>query len=280
MPAATLYIVATPLGHMGDLSPRASETLRTVAVVAAEDTRRTQGLLAAIGASPRLLSYHAHSDDKREQALLELLRDGHDVALVTDAGTPAISDPGVALVAAARKAGFRVVPIPGPNAVVTALSASGLSGDRFLFLGFVPRKGSDRRELLDEACRSTRTVVLFEAANRLDALLTDLVAIAGDDRQVVVARELTKLHEDIRGGTLAEVAAHYVASPPRGEVTVVLAGRDGRHDQPVINSEAVTAAIESQLAAGESRREVARKVSVEFGVPRNEAYRMVMEFKS
>ena len=137
----TLYVVATPLGHLGDLSPRAAEVLRTVPVVAAEDTRRTQGLLSAIDAHPRLLSYHAHSHQRREDDLLALLEEGQDVALVTDAGTPAISDPGVELVAAARMAGMRVVPIPGPTAVATALSASGLPGDRHLFLGFLPRHG-------------------------------------------------------------------------------------------------------------------------------------------
>jgi 16S rRNA (cytidine1402-2'-O)-methyltransferase len=265
---------------MGDLSPRAADTLRNVAYVAAEDTRRTLGLLAAIGASPRLLSYHAHSDDRREGLLLDLLRDGKDVALVTDAGTPAISDPGVLLVAAARQAGFRVIPIPGPSAVATALSAGGISGDRYLFLGFVPRKGRERRELLAEAARSTRTVVLFEAANRLTALLTDLMEVAGADRVAVVARELTKLHEEIRSGALSELIEYFTTTPARGEVTLVLTGRDDRHDVAELDVDALNAAIATRLASGESRREVARSVSVDFKLPRNEAYRMVMDYQS
>ncbi|MGH7592736.1 MAG: 16S rRNA (cytidine(1402)-2'-O)-methyltransferase, partial [Gemmatimonadales bacterium] len=203
MPAGTLYIVATPLGNLGDLSPRAAEILRTVHTVAAEDTRRTLGLLSAIDAHPRLVSYHAHSTSHRAHALLGLLAEGRDVALVTDAGTPAISDPGAEIVAAARALGIRVTPIPGPSAVATALSAAGLGGDRYLFLGFVPRKGEPRRRLLERAAGERWTVVFFEAPGRLGELLDDLMALCGDERQVVVARELTKMHEEIRSGTLS-----------------------------------------------------------------------------
>src|SRR3954447_6499983 len=159
----TLYIVATPLGNLGDLSSRAAEVLRTVAVVAAEDTRRTRGLLTHLGASPQLLSYHAHSDDRRLERLLDILRDGRDVALVSDAGTPAVSDPGADFVAAARAAGVPVVPVPGPSAVATALSAAGLKGERYLFLGFVPRKGGERGRLLARAAAEEWSVVFFEA---------------------------------------------------------------------------------------------------------------------
>lgn len=277
MAPGTLYVVATPLGHLADLSPRASDTLRTVDTVAAEDTRRTQGLLATIGAAPRLLSYHAHSDARREAALLEILREGRDVALVTDAGTPAISDPGTGLVAAARTAGIRVVPIPGPSAVPAAISASGLPGDRYLFLGFLPRKGSDRRALIDRAAREPWTVVCFEAANRLDALLEDLVAACGPARPVVIARELTKIHEELRGGTLAEVREHFQATPPRGEVTLVLGGAPAGHDAPVHDPALIAEVIAAGLAAGASRKDVARQVAAQFGLARNEAYRLVME---
>ncbi|HET9133907.1 MAG TPA: 16S rRNA (cytidine(1402)-2'-O)-methyltransferase [Gemmatimonadales bacterium] len=277
MTLGTLYVVATPLGHLGDLSPRASETLRGVDTVAAEDTRRTQGLLATIGATPRLLSYHAHSEARREVLLLEILRDGRDVALVTDAGTPAISDPGTGLVAAARAAGIRVVPIPGPSAVPTAISASGLPGDRYLFLGFLPRKGSERRALIERAAREPWTVVCFEAANRLDGLLEDLIAACGTDRPVVVARELTKLHEELRGGTLQEVREHFLATPPRGEVTVVLGGAPAGSDVVRHDPAEISEAIRAGLAAGESRKDVARKVAAQFNLARNDAYRLVME---
>src|SRR5580765_3579933 len=163
----SLHVVATPLGNLGDLSVRAMEVLRAVPGVAAEDTRRTRGLLSHLRASPRLLSYHAHSEEPRLETLLEILHDGRDVALVSDAGTPVVSDPGTDLVAAARASGVTVVPIPGPSAVATALSAAGLKGDRYLFLGFVPRKGSERARLLARAAAEEWSVVFFEAPPRL-----------------------------------------------------------------------------------------------------------------
>ncbi len=276
MASGTLFVIGTPLGNLGDLSTRATEALRAVAVVAAEDTRRTRGLLAAIEAHPaRLLSYHAHSRPDRLHALVALLVEGRDVALVTDAGTPGVSDPGPVLVREAREAGVRVVPIPGPSAVTTALSASGLPADRYRFLGFVPRKGRDRAAALAEAQGSPDTVVLFEAANRLVDLLDELASsLAG--REAVVCRELTKLHEECRGGSLTELAEHYRAHPPLGEVTLVLAGRPVAEAAPA-DPQAVRGAIADWLAAGESRREVARRVSAEFGISRNEAYQLVMD---
>ena len=203
-----LYVVATPLGNLGDLSLRAMEVLRAVPVVAAEDTRRTRGLLSHLGASPRLLSYHAHSEEPRLEALLEILHDGRDVALVSDAGTPVVSDPGTDLVAAARASGVTVIPIPGPSAVATALSAAGLKGDRYLFLGFIPRKGGERARLLARAAAEEWSVVFFEAPPRLADLLEDLALAVGDSRRAVVALELTKLHEEFRAVTLAELAGY------------------------------------------------------------------------
>lgn len=280
MAIGTLYVVGTPLGHLGDLSERVIATLRTVAVVAAEDTRHSRRLLSAIGASPRkLLSYHAHSDRGREETFLELLRAGEDVALITDAGTPAVSDPGVDLVAAAHAEGIRVVPIPGPSAVATLLSAGGMAADRYLFLGFVPRKGRERRELLARAIASPFTVVWFEAANRLAHLLEDLVELAGPDRVAVVGRELTKIHEEVRRGPLQALLVHYRLHPPLGEVTLLLAGLP----EPVREAPDAAAlglaqdAIREWLSAGESRREVVRRVSAEFGLSRNDAYRLVMD---
>lgn len=278
-PPGTLYVVATPLGHLGDLSARVIQTLRSVDTVAAEDTRRTLGLLASIEAHPRLLSYHAHSTDTRADALLAVLTAGRDVALVTDAGTPAISDPGHELVAAARAAGIPVVPIPGPSAVATALSAAGLPGDRYLFLGFIPRKGPERKRLIGRAASEPWTVVCFEAANRLPELLTDLATACGPERPAVVCRELTKLHEEFRAGTLASLAAHYEETPARGEVTLVVAGRGdgGGDDEPVIDPAEIVAAVRRGLDAGESRKDLVRMVSTRFGLPRNDAYRLVMD---
>ena len=280
MSAGTLYIVATPLGNLGDLSPRAAETLRTAHTVAAEDTRRTLGLLSALDAHPRLVSYHAHSAAKRTGSLLQVLADGGDVALVTDAGTPAISDPGNEFVTAARAAGIRVVPIPGPSAVATALSASGLVGDRYLFAGFVPRKGAARRRLLERAAGEPWSVVFFEAPGRLAELLDDLVALCGASRQAVVARELTKLHEEIRGGTLSELHAYYLRHEPLGEVTLVVAGQPADEAEGVIVDPAdVAAAIAERLGAGDSRKDVVRMVSARFGLARNDAYRLVTEHR-
>jgi len=274
MPPATLYVLATPLGNLGDLSVRATDTLRRVPVVAAEDTRRVRGLLTHIGAQPKVLSFHAHSPARRRQLLLEILADGRDVALVTDAGTPGISDPGEDLVAAVRAAGIAVVPIPGPSAVATALSAAGLPADRYLFLGFLPRKGRERERLLREAARAPWTVVLYEAPTRLSGLLAELVPLAGAGRQVVIARELTKLYEEFTTGTLEELVSYYEASPPRGEITVVLAGRgDEAPEAPVADLAARGAAL---LAEGWSRKDTVHRLVEESGVPRNEAYRIVM----
>jgi 16S rRNA (cytidine1402-2'-O)-methyltransferase len=276
MPPGTLYVVATPLGNLGDLTLRAGEVLRQVPVVAAEDTRHTRGLLTHLGASPQLLSFHAHSDARRVEVLLDILRDGRDVALVSDAGTPVVSDPGAELITAVREAGLRIVPIPGPSAVATALSAAGLGGDRYLFLGFVPRKGSERTRLLARAVQEEWPVVFFEAPPRLTALLRDLAAAAGAGRRAVVTRELTKLHEDIRGGTLAELEAHYEATEPRGELTVVLAGT-GKPAEPPDRTEEAVELAQTLLADGATRKEVVRRLTDALGLPRNDAYRLVME---
>jgi 16S rRNA (cytidine1402-2'-O)-methyltransferase len=271
----TLYVVATPLGNLGDLSPRAAEVLRQAGVVAAEDTRRTRGLLSHLGASPTLLSFHAHSGERRVDTLLEILKDGRDLALVTDAGTPGVSDPGTDLVAAALEAGLTVVPIPGPSAVATALSGAGLPADRYLFLGFIPRKGTDRSRLLARAAAEEWSVVFFEAPSRLVGLLEDLAAAAGPGRTALVARELTKLHEELRRGTLAELADYYSLTPPRGELTIVLEGTGAPATPPDRTADAVEEAT-ALLAEGLSRREVARRITETLGISRNDAYRLVM----
>ena len=276
MRPGTLYVVATPLGNLGDLSSRAAEVLRTAPVVAAEDTRRTRGLLTHLGAAPTLLSFHAHSDLQRIESLLDILRSGRDVALVSDAGTPTISDPGTDLVIQARTAGIAVVPIPGASAVATALSASGLPGDRYLFLGFIPRKGRERTRLLTRAAAEEWSVVFYEAPPRLVTLLEDLIPLTGPDRPAVVARELTKLHEEIRSGTVGELVDYYTATPPRGEITVVLQGTGAPAPEPDRTEDAMEQAS-SLLAEGLTRREVVRRLTDSLGMPRNEAYRLVME---
>ena len=272
--AGTLYVVATPLGNLGDLTGRAAEVLRQVAVVAAEDTRRSQGLLSHLGAHPRLISFHAHSPEKRIATLLERLEGGDDVALVSDAGTPGVSDPGAELVAAARAAGVRVVPIPGVSAVTAALSASGLPADRYLFLGFLPRKGSERRRLLAQAAAAACTVVLYESPLRLAALLEDLAQAAGGARKAVVARELTKMFEEFRTGTLDELVQVYAGEPPRGEITLLLEGGEPAAEDPGPEIDLVAEATRL-LAEGETRKDAVRLLVERLGVPRNEAYRIV-----
>lgn len=275
----TLYVVATPLGHLGDLSPRAADLLRAVPVVAAEDTRVTRGLLAHLDAHPRLVAFHQHSDAARADELLALLRGGEDVALVTDAGTPGVSDPGPALVEAVRAAGLSVVPIPGPSAVTAAISVSGFPADRYLFLGFAPRKGKERDQWLRQAELPGVTIVCFEAPGRLTDLLTDLAAGAQGARRAVVGREITKLHEEFRVGTLSELAAHYDGSPPRGEVTVVLAPASSETEAGPDPDAARRLATEL-LAAGRSKRDVVREVTDRTGLARNLVYEMVHAMKS
>jgi 16S rRNA (cytidine1402-2'-O)-methyltransferase len=273
--AGTLYVVATPLGNLGDLSPRAADTLKRVSAVAAEDTRHSKPLLQHAGSHAALISFHEHSSDRALERILRILTAGRDVALITDAGTPAISDPGVALVAAARARGIPVVTIPGPTAVAASLSVAGIGGDRYVFLGFLPRKGSDRRRLLLTVARSEWTVVLFEAPNRVTQLLADLIEVCGPERSAAVSRELTKVFEETRAGTLQELSEHYAEAPVRGEVTVVIAGTGEEHveERPPDPDERARAL----LAEGLSRRDAANRLAEETGISRNTAYRLVNE---
>ncbi len=269
-----LYVIATPLGNLGDLSPRAAEILRTVDTVAAEDTRRSRILLQHIEAHPRLLSFHAHSADSRLRTLLEQLAAGKAIALLSDAGTPTISDPGGSLVRGARSLGAQITAVPGPTAVAAALSVSGLPADRFTFLGFLPRRGTERRRLLGVIAESPWTVVLFESALRLPQLLCDLSETCSEDREAAVARELTKVHEDVRTGTLASLRSHYDEAPPRGEVTVLVAG--GSSAPVKVDTEVVRARALELLGLGESRRDVAARLAAELNVTRKEAYTLVV----
>jgi len=273
--AGTLYVVATPLGNLGDPSPRAADTLKRVAAVAAEDTRHSKPLLNHAGSQAELVSFHAHSSDRALERILRILSKGGDVALITDAGTPAISDPGVVLVAAARERGIPIVTIPGPTAVAASLAVSGIPGDRYSFLGFLPRKGSDRRRLLDLIAKSEWTVVVFEAPNRVTQLLADLIEVCGPERRVAVSRELTKVFEETRSGTLQDLSEHYAEAPVRGEVTVVVAGTGKpRAEEPRVDPSDRAKAL---LASGLSRKDVAERVAEETGISRNAAYKLVNE---
>ncbi|HTI05365.1 MAG TPA: 16S rRNA (cytidine(1402)-2'-O)-methyltransferase [Gemmatimonadales bacterium] len=275
--AGTLYVVATPLGNLGDLSPRAAETLKRVSAVAAEDTRHSKPLLNHAGSRAELVSFHAHSSERALERILRILVEGRDVALITDAGTPAISDPGVALVAAARERAIPIVTIPGPTAVAAALSISGIGGDRYVFLGFLPRKGSDRRRLLLTVASSEWTVVLFEAPNRVTQLLADLIDTCGPDRQASVSRELTKVFEETRAGTLQELSDHYADAPVRGEVTVVVAGTGRQKVEELPPPPDPAERARALLEEGLSRKDAANRLAEETGISRNTAYRLVNE---
>jgi 16S rRNA (cytidine1402-2'-O)-methyltransferase len=222
----TLLVVATPIGNLADLSPRAREALGKAAIVAAEDTRHTRALLQAMGVGTPLLSLHAHNEAQRVPELLARLTAGEDVALVSDAGTPLLSDPGFELVSRAAEAGFAVYTIPGPSAITAALAVAGLPTHRFCFEGFLPARAAERRATLASLAHEMRTLVFFEAPHRIEATLADLAAQFGADRKAVVARELTKAHETLYRGTLGELAARAGREEnfARGELTLIVHG--------------------------------------------------------
>jgi 16S rRNA (cytidine1402-2'-O)-methyltransferase len=275
-----LFVVSTPIGHLGDFSFRGVEVLRQAAVVAAEDTRRTRRLLAHYAIPAKVVSLHAHSSPAALERLLDRVAAGGDVAYVTDAGTPGISDPGGALAEAAHRRGLTVVPVPGASALLAALAAAGFPADRFVFVGFPPRRSSGRAALLERVAEEPWTSVCYEAPGRTAALLADLAARCGPDRLAAVGRELTKLHEEVRRGTLGELAAYYGETPPRGEVTIVVAGRAGAGEPPgraaaveeVPDAEALVAALR---ADGLPPSGVAKELARRLGIPRQDAYRLL-----
>ncbi len=275
--AGVLYVVATPIGNLGDITLRALEVLRAVPLVAAEDTRLTRRLWSRHGLGTRLVSYHARNAALRAPELLAHLRGGADLALVTDAGTPLISDPGEGLVRDWADEGGRVVPIPGPSAVLAALVASGLPAARWGFEGFLPRSGAERRARLARLAADGRTTVLFEAPSRTAATLRDLAAACGPDRAAALCRELTKLHEEVRRGSLSALADEALRRPPRGEVTLVVAGRPesapGGSEPP--GTEDLAAArrrVAALVDGGLSRAAAAKQVAAETGLPRRDLY--------
>lgn len=271
---ATLFIVSTPIGNLGDLSPRAAETLRTADRILAEDTRRTRVLADHAGARVPLVSLHAHNEAERIERVLAWLDAGESLALVSDAGTPLVSDPGGRLVQAVVERGHRVVPLPGPSAVLAALVASGLPSERFTFLGFPERRGRARTELLGRIATATESVVLFESPHRLVSLLEDLAHACGPDRRVAVAREVTKVHEEFVRGTLEEAAAYYRQHAPRGEVSLVVGPAEGPPESEVDVEREAREMARTLLQGGMKPSGVARELVSRLAIPRNVAYRI------
>ena len=267
----TLFVVATPIGNLEDLSPRALRTLREVNLIAAEDTRHSRGLLTHFGVETPLISYHEHNQRERRERLLQALDSG-DVALITDAGTPAISDPGADLVAAALASGHRVSPIPGPSALSSAVSVSGLIDGPFLSLGFLPRERGDRQKTLARAAASGMPLVIFESARRLASSLHDLQESLGD-RQAVIMRELTKIHEEVRAGTLSDLSSWSERISPRGEVVLVVSGAE----EPSASQTEAESVVRALRQSGLSASRTAREAAAMTGLPRSELYRLAME---
>ena len=270
-----LVLVATPIGNLGDLSPRAVEVLASADLVACEDTRRTGRLLAAAGIRAKaLVAVHDHNEATQVGTVMGRLRAGEVVAVVTDAGMPGISDPGERLVRAAAQSGFEVRVVPGPSAAVSALVASGLPTGRFVFEGFLPRKGSGRTRRLAALAAEERTLVLYEAPHRLARTIDDLAAALGGERRVAIGRELTKLHEEVWRGTLAEAVARVAEVEPRGEHVLVVAGAP---EPEAVDDDDIRAAIAERLAAGASRRDAVAEVAAGLGIGRRRVYDLALD---
>jgi 16S rRNA (cytidine1402-2'-O)-methyltransferase len=268
----TLYVVATPIGNLDDLSPRARAVLAKTDVIAAEDTRHTRGLLSSISAESRLIAYHEHNEEQRVPELLARLTAGESVSLVSDAGTPLISDPGWRLVRAAQDAGVAVVPVPGACAAIVALCAAGLPTDRFVFEGFLPRRDGPRDERLAELKRERRTLVLYEAVHRIAATLTALVAAFGGERRAALARELTKVHEQIVVGTLAELHSRLDGEIPLlGEFVIVVAGDTSEARADLDEAQRIYALLTAEVEPGTALKLTAAIT----GIARNDLYRLL-----
>jgi 16S rRNA (cytidine1402-2'-O)-methyltransferase len=279
--AGTLYLVATPIGNLEDITHRAVRLLGTVDLVACEDTRHTRKLLKHYGINARTISYHEHNERERAAQLLARLRDGANVAIVSDAGTPGINDPGFRVVRLAIEGGVRVVPVPGPTALIAALVVSGLPTDEFYFGGFLPARANARRARLAELCSVPATLIFYEAPHRIAATLKDAREILGE-REAVIARELTKLHEEIARGRLSELAERYASTEAvRGEIVLVI-------DRTVIADESLHENVESSIAslvakfetAGMDQRAALKKAARALGIPRAEAYRRLVAERS
>lgn len=270
MATGTLVLVATPIGNLGDLSPRAVEALAEADAICCEDTRRTGRLLAHAGvARPKLIVANEHTEASAASEVGRLLAAGHRIAVVTDAGMPAVSDPGARLVRAALTGGHDIEVVPGPSAVIAAIALSGLPADRWVFEGFVPRKGRARAERVAEIAAERRTVVLYEAPHRLARTLDDLVTACSPSRPVAVARELTKLHEEVWRGTLADAAEWARRRQPPGEIVIVLGGAA---EEVAVDDESIRAALDEARAAGASTRDAVAQTAARLGVSKRRVY--------
>lgn len=272
MTAGRLYVVATPIGNLADITLRALRVLGEVDVVAAEDTRTTRKLLANHGIKTPLVSYHEHNENVRTPELLLRMENGESVALVSEAGTPSISDPGYRLVREAIGAGITVEPLPGASAILAAVVVSGLPSDAFVFEGFLPRRSGERRRRLAELSSERRTLVVFEAPHRLDRCLSDMAEILGD-REIALCRELTKLHEEVRRGSLIDLAATVQKTPVKGEIVLVVGGAP----QEEADLEAAIREVLERNGSGESVREATRAVAEARGVSRRALYDRVLQ---
>jgi 16S rRNA (cytidine1402-2'-O)-methyltransferase len=269
----SLYVVSTPIGNMGDFSFRAVEVLKSVDAILAEDTRHTRNLLTRYEIATPTIAYHEHNEAKTTPRLVARLEKGESLAIVSDAGTPLLSDPGSRLIHAAIEAGVRVVPIPGASAMLAALVASGLEVGRFTFFGFLTRTGSERRSALDEISNLRHTAVVYESANRLVATLIDLEQRGIGGRPAVVAREMTKQFEEVRRGTLSDLRAYYEGTPPRGELVLLI----GAGTPTQVSEDAVRDRVQALRGEGMSSRDAAAQVARELGVSKRLAYQMAQE---
>ena len=269
----TLYVVATPIGNLADITQRAIQILKDVELIACEDTRHTRKLLQHFGINTKTTSYHEHNENQRGDELLDLLKQGSDIAIVSDAGTPAISDPGFRLVRSAIENEITVVPVPGPSALITALVAAGLPTDEFFFAGFLPARASARQTRLRELASVPGTLIFYEAPHRLSATLKDAYETLGE-REAVVARELTKLHEEVRRGRLSDLVEHYSQVEPRGEIVLLIDRNSIETGEAESNSERSVGEIVAQFEAeGIDHRAALKKAARELKLSRAEAYR-------
>jgi 16S rRNA (cytidine1402-2'-O)-methyltransferase len=268
-----LYIVSTPIGNMGDMSFRAVEVLSSAALVVAEDTRHSRRLLDHYQIRTRCAPYHEHNEARETPRLVKRLADGETIALITDAGTPLLSDPGARLVAATIAAGIPVVPVPGASALLAALVGSGLAGEQFTFFGFLPRKGKDRLRVLTEIMRMRHTAIIYEAPTRVGATLTEIGEAGAGARVAVVARELTKKFEEYARGTVAELARRFEENPARGEVVILVGGVESEE----LSEEMLSEKARQLRENGTSPRDIVERLVSEFGTSRNLAYRLAHE---
>ncbi|MHB9093752.1 MAG: 16S rRNA (cytidine(1402)-2'-O)-methyltransferase [Eubacteriales bacterium] len=278
-PAGTLYLCATPIGNLEDITLRVKRILQEVGLIAAEDTRHTRKLLSYYDIHTPLTSYHEHNKREKGQKLVEEIKQGKDIALVSDAGTPGISDPGQDLVALAVGEGIKVIPVPGATAAISALVSSGLPTDRFTFEGFLPRVKKDRGSMMAQLVSEERTVVFYESPHRLIKTLEEILELAGD-RNIAVTRELTKAHEEVVRGKITAVLEHFQNNPLKGEITVVLQGRkDEKKELPVRSISDIGELVNDLILKGRDKKEAIKEVSRILGISKRDVYNAVLRLK-